>query len=803
MQKFYLSTEEEDMATFICDPIPPPPPKTNVARKDKPVVQLLSTDWQEIRPNLECVNPLGNFDNACPSFQTLVEEVSQHTHGKYKNFVPFEELETAQPEPARIALEEISNIIKHDYLPTNVREKQGVISSAFVSPLLGFLDHELVNRHQEDIPILIMGAGTGKDIRRILQRVHGTVRIVAVEPDVKAFSMMMAAYPSVRGINATVNDALGTIRDLGPYEIIISNMSAHYIFGVNSGPLVAKTLEQLLTPTGIMYGSYVDSYMVKQSGQQQMLKTGHSVTYVGESYSDLCYGERPIIGVATIGVAGKLWQDPIIDASLLHSHFENTSLSVNVFDGHTMLFGPDHGSPIYKAPEIMTKSLNRPELSFFRCMLVAHKMAPVNTPYTMPVSLVESKSDGTPMAVALYPYNKGRALQPYESQYIHPKNTWLAEKKDGIMAKLAHNNKSLEIITQNHKSYKVFDFTSPIPDEFILQVELVPTTVDHPLVVEVGVGSYWVVVTDVLKAPWGARGSFLNRWSWLRYIYDRIKPFKMVREVPGDTTSKMVRETREWPFVLQEWATLDSIRAFEIIRDAKEGVVFQSLSAPPGSIKDGLGSARYVKRVKTMDIRQAGRIIEVEFFTGKFVKYRPDKVNPNPEAVIKGIRDAVTYDEMTAYLFYLMVGALGADRSKISENLVAQLPLSQWDICDLMWVYRNRDDPKLNSLHPQSMKFFKELFVNMACQDSFKRVVHEETQIIRQAVQHHFVPLFDDEDMEDDEHPEWISEVKDDARVPPLDTYITEFADTEEWDLNLPTIIANRRERAFKRHKQF
>lgn len=800
MQEFYLSTEEEDMATFICDPTPTLKPKTNIAKKEKPITQILSTDWQEIRPNLECVNPLGNFDNACPSFQTLVEEVSIHTRGKYTNFAPFDELEIAHPEPARIALEELSNIIKHDYLPVNVREKQGVISSAFVSPLLGFLDHELVNRQQVDIPILIMGAGVGKDIRRIVKRIHGTARIVAVEPDVKAFATMMADYPRVHGINASVNDSLGTIRDLGPYEIIISNMSAHYVFGVSSGPLVAKALQQLLTRTGIMYGSYVDSYMVKQSGQQQMLKTGHSVTYVGESYTDICYGERPIIGVATIGVAGKLWQDPIIDASLLHSHFENTSLSVNVFDGHTVLFGPDHGSPIYKAPELMTKSLNRPELSFFRCILIAHKVSPVNTPYTLPVSLVESKSDGTPMAVALFPFNKGRALQPYESQYIHHKHTWVAEKKDGIMAKLAHNNKSLEIITQDHKSYKVFDFTSPIPDEFILQVELVVTNSDHPFTVEVGTGRYWIIVTDVLKAPWGARGSFLNRWSWLRYVYDNIKPFKMVREVPGDLTSKMVRSVREWPFVLQEWASLDTIRAFEIIRDAKEGVVFQSLSAPPGSIKDGLGSARYVKRVKTIDIRQAGRIVEVEFLTHAFVRNRPDKTCPNPELVVKGIRDAVTYDEITAHLFYLMVGSLGANYQQITENLVSQVPLSSWDVCDLMWLYRNRDDQKLNALYPQSMKFFKELFLVSACQDAFKRVAHEETQVVRAAVEHRYTPLFCDDDIEEDD-PDWAIHIKANDTIPPLDTYISDFTNTDEWDLSLSSIVASRRERAFKRHQ--
>jgi len=288
---------------------------------------------------------------------------------------------------------------------------------------------------------------------------------------------------------------------------------------------------------------------------------------------------------------------------------------------------------------------------------------------------------------------------------------------------------------------------------------------------------YWIVVTDVLRAPWGSKGSFINRWKWLVHIYDTCKPSYVKDGVMVDC----------WPFVLQEWTRLDSPRAFELVAGADEGIVLQSLTAPSGAMKHGLGSARYVKRRYTVDRKHNGKIFEFDAFTNELIRERTDKQVANSNAVMKAVRSAVSYDVFRSYLFYIVVGAMGANSKRITHNLVTRVAISEWNHSDLLWVYKNRYQKTFNALFPGLSRYFDDVVAPFMIQCGKEPV--EEIRGDEEEACSFADPDDDDAPVEDYRVPDVVPSV---APVPMLYAEVSKFIDTEEWDLTLEHLVDHR-----------
>lgn len=650
----------------------------------KPVVRVLSGVSQPIAPFTVVPNPLVGFDTVVPQLRELVKCAHEFNE---PNFITPEQFEDS---PLRSSFHDLvhsfKTILNYDYIPLPMREKQSEISKAFASPLISFLNAEF-RTARPGYSVLVLGAREGKDLRRleIANPSFGTV--VCVDPDKKSLHSLKRTFPNAKCYVGTVSRHLKTLQHDGPFDLIIANMSFHYIFGVDSGARVAKALPTLLSDNGVFFGSFVDVASVKASGMSQFLKTGHSVMYMGERPHDLVNGERATNGVAMVSMAGIIWEDPYIDVDQIYQLFEQVPLSLNIYDGHTMVIGPKDGAPLYQPPPAFAFQVRRPELAMYRCAIMSKYHHPTLTPLHQPTHhLRVVRSTGLADRHFSTPHNKGLPLLPYESQYITHSHCWLAVKRDGFAGTLAYSQKGLELFVPHlNKSFKYKNFTGEYFHDFVLQVEVMSSS-SEDCHIDLDETKMWVVVLDVLVAPWGISGSFVARWRWLESIYTDSKKHIL------------------WPFFLQEWAVLGSQRSLRMILDAKEGVVCQSLTAPPSAIKDGAGSARYVKRLYTKDVRDAGgKIIECTL-DGKFVRDRPDKKFANPKVVVDRLNEALDYRVFTLYVFSKYYATLTADWRSLMKKIVERQPPAVWDKADIVLFYFNRHNEIFRSMAPELMR---------------------------------------------------------------------------------------------------
>jgi hypothetical protein len=208
--------------------------------------------------------------------------------------------------------------------------------------------------------------------------------------------------------------------------------------------------------------------------------------------------------------------------------------------------------------------------------------------------------------------NHGTLFGTRDILYHRPKDVYVAEKQDGVEAMLYI------------KKYAYVHFTGgaywqsihPITDNCELSVYQVecfgaPNDTD-----------FRCIIVDALSTGGRSTRPFIARWRDLEEV-----------NLP------------QW-LSKQSWSTLDPMN----IPEYDEGIVLQRKDAPPGNFSDGFGSARYVKRLKTVDQVNPDTGLVAEYdLDGKFVRDRKDlkfrRKGPNKEREIRNIREAWTDEE--------------------------------------------------------------------------------------------------------------------------------------------------------------
>jgi len=584
-------------------------------------IAILSSKIDPVVPSLRVENPLPSLVDLPDPF-TAIRAFGAKIKGdrKLNFFMPHDFMTGPIKADFREIVGGMGRVLDHDYIPAPPTDRRNELALAFVAPMIAVINKEV--KRFPTYTALILGAGIGKDIARVRRANPGITKLVCVEPHEARFNRLVKDNPGVLAFNAPVRKCLGRVADEGPFDLIVCNMSLHYIMGVKSGAEFVRMIPRLLTPRGFLFGSFVDIPSVKASGVCQHTKFGHSILYLSETKKDKRWvNDPPINGIAEISMAGINFSDPYLTIEQYYDAFKDIPVNVNIYDGAAIVRGSKHRPPLYNVPPIFSKSVLRAELMMYRCLLLRRDTGtPAQLPGYEPLpALMPANPNGLAERAAAVHYNKGLPLIGAELQFMCADSVWMAEKMDGEAVSIVHSAGSLVVVHLGTTQVsKVPGFTSGYEKDFILQAELLST------------GEY--IVVDVPLPPWGDSGNFLSRWRWLESIYSLCK----------------------WPFQLQSWYRLDDYRLDHLLNVFKEGAVLQSLIANPGLFALGAGSARYVKRVYTIETRKNGVIWEVDL-NGKDIRLRPDRKEGNAHDVVKRIRQAVEYDLFAEYLYHCYV----------------------------------------------------------------------------------------------------------------------------------------------------
>jgi len=246
------------------------------------------------------------------------------------------------------------------------------------------------------------------------------------------------------------------------------------------------------------------------------------------------------------------------------------------------------------------------------------------------------------------------------------------------------------------RTLKFVGYTSPCNVDFILQGEFV----------EDDNGAY-IVAVDVLVAPWGLRGNFISRWRWLESVYKQGM----------------------WPFSLQKWLSIDDVRILGMIAMAKEGIVVQQLNAVSGIVKEGRGSAMYVKRVKTVDVMINGVICEVECSSNKILRQRPDKKRPNPPFVIQKVGTAVDYYDFALLMRFKFDAPCKNSLESLVWNIANFVPLCEWTKLEKIHFHFSQYNPVLEALDPKYLAILRMEFAHTCSLAKISKEVDEIAEI--------------------------------------------------------------------------
>jgi len=618
--------------------------------EDKFLDKVLSHSKHYVRPSEEVLNPLPMVSHLGPHLKELLPFVKP---GKVfsADDIPKHEL----PHLTEI-VHGFKRILNYPFEVTPVIEKQHDISKAVVAPLVSFINTELPKLG--DCPhILILGAGPGKDIPRLMHAsFHG--KITAVEPD-KEHCVTLRTIPGVKVFEGTFSDVrLKLIHQ--KFDMVIANMSIHYILGVRSGAQLPPFLQETLTDAGVFYGSYFDVETIKSVYLSKSQHFGKSILYLGDDPAARMYGEIASRSVARVSVSGRVFSDPVVEISDVYALFESVPyIDMNVYEGNDLVKGVGERGSLYPVPPGFKNAILRPELGLLRCVVArkVNSFKPASMGYApLPSIMKEKDVDGVVLAMSSVSPNKGKIAISRDLLYLDANTNWLGEKHDGIPGKLYSRQGNISILSEDGKAFTLKGVPRTNNLTYILQVEIMKD------------GK--IIVLDVILPPWGQTGPFISRWRWL----------------------EKVMELYQIPVYVQKWVSMDDVEGvLKLVMDAKEGVVMQSLLAPPGMITGRAGSARYVKRVRTVDVLTENGVVEYDLL-GKKVRSRSDKTSGNTAAQKRRIDSAVSYEDFLAYIFMRYIGVLDGDWAKLKADMENVVPPSKWSTDQLLLFHTNRNE---------------------------------------------------------------------------------------------------------------
>jgi hypothetical protein len=508
----------------------------------------------------------------------------------------------------------VDSTLKHPYTPiqANVaRDLKRNLNTPFITAL-----NACISRNRGKIKrVLIVGAHEGDDFKRLRKAFEysgqqvNDVAVYAIEPSAEFSSALQLARNSngfARGMtyNCTMEQfAAAAISQKGdelPFPLMGATdhdwrqgrgsiprfdlVLCHFTV-----PHLVKTTESIQTwhsflnqrLEGDVIGCFMDPLGASLLSDPIAEHTSDHIRVL--QYHQAISG-RWEWGGYTVAVGNRLWFDPIVHLPSITDGALQYGLVADVFPGKEVksYLGAE-------PPAFLKGSLNATENRAVVMYVVSRGKSRLPGVFTAAVKRrwrwVGNTSNKVPPV-----YNKGRCLDRSDIPYLRSGDYLVSEKLDGWLATLEIRPSAKPRFIFGTAVYEL-DESGNFNDNLVatLQVELVgplPVNVDGAT----WVGELWA--TDVPMAMHPGLVSFRSRWGYA-----------------ASTLSSYIAGIG-----FKKWKVATPSTVSEFYSKSSEGIVFQSAGARPGVFSHGFGSARYLKKHPTVDLKVFNNTVHLPGF---------------------------------------------------------------------------------------------------------------------------------------------------------------------------------------------
>jgi len=477
----------------------------------------------------------------------------------------------------------------------------------------------LVQAHLPPSPrVLVLCAGNGEDIPRLVRSgvTHfDQLDVVGCTPFRKKNKLATISISGKARYTSSFVEDLPLDWFSPSYNLILCHHGLHHVMRTHAGSERIRELCRRLTPDGIMLADKIDLL-----GLDTLVQWSSSPTHSVELLTvDKAHG---IEGRMSIRVGAKIWDDPILSDHRLYDNFPG--MNVHILQGRgAFTSGANSYGQRFIPPSGVLLASKRGEVRVMTYVEVRPRFMPAYIP-TSPTTIALWQAKALLPSHVIdqlnFPINHGMHFQMEDIPFIGD-TTMYAEKSNGIAAKvLIGEGAAYMCVNSNPPQFYVAQGAMRVGLPMMrLQCEWVDGRVILLDPIHLG-----------MDTPSGfyARRDYYNRLlaqsPWVSaLVHDKVWRFR----IP-------MPEASEW-----------------------EGVVMMNTSCPsPFSGGKYCHTARYAKWVTTVDI--AGEptdlnpdgIIEVDAFTGRKIRDRPDKKTPNSKKNIADVRRSIDLPGVLALL---------------------------------------------------------------------------------------------------------------------------------------------------------
>jgi len=563
----------------------------------------------------------------------------------------------------------------HKFDPVATGEVQGDVSRKMGVNMLIALN-EICAPMSGHVRVLIIGAGYGNDMPRIklaCKNAH-SVSFVCVEPSatrIKQLEREAAHFRSgVKTICGTFRATYDEAALHGPYDVVVATMSAQHVFGRSWEP--GNPFAEIFSERGVFIGSYFDHDTYFSCEPQCVTESCGNIA-VARLMPDEDTDSPAILGVKRTQVFGTTFDDPYVTPELIYLFSSRNHMQTQLYRGKSIHLAfsksfssiPHHKQLINSAlPSVTSVIISRPLQDYPVPCVCNDRLASVP-------SLL-----------------KGKMLKSTDIPHFRAGNYAVAVKRDGIGQILVIDGRGLSVDNVVLRPLSV-QFARPIA----IQVERDRDGPEH----------YWAL--DMLPESF----TYPDMLFSFRYAFmAAVVNFLRAQKFPIDVNIHVpVRR----PVDLAKWASSGPFQKHH------EGMVLVPFAGIPYG---GYSATRYLKRVPTVDLLDADKVIreypverksavvkckfeqtalfatcpecrpdkthltDIAVISKTPLRDRPDKKQPNPEFIVQEILTAPSIYAAASELMlqcdiqFEAFDLKGLDVKKIFIPDVAAVPHDTW-----------------------------------------------------------------------------------------------------------------------------
>lgn len=613
--------------------------KTDIPKDDKMHKKTTSVYDAKFKADVIPTCPAYNFLGYGDTINRCLDKFGG---GDDDNGVFFDDIDWEDGDAA-VLLKGFGDLVDHSFDIKNLH-KTNELSTAMNLPMISALN-AFVPSMPENAKVCVIGADRGQNVTQCEKARNSVPKdwtFVCIEPSredyvLKALTKTLDVYPKKKLINKTLQNVMsdGDLiigKQAMQFDLIIHNLGLHVLCATEEDrAYYVQFVRDYLKADGKLLGTSIDVDAIRRSDDLGMRSPTRSVELVQEYPPSAQYAE----GMAYVRVGSTMFRDPVLSMNAIEAMFGQPDMHVSIVPGKYLFRKHKEEYRSYVPQFTIPKTpfwenvARRPELSIVTYVEIT-KVENAVEPFVdlcMPAKWDKiEKAPENDLARCFFSLNHGRPLAQSDLLFCDSADLWIAPKWDGITGRVCVSQGVAFMHVNDGTFYRAVLPNPHFSHNLRLQVEVLY----NPL---------RVIVVDPYMIGVRSPTTFERRWHLFNAIYSGsfILQSLMVRQ-----------EFRKCSAV--EYGALR-----KRLTSNHDGIVIQPRYAMPGSFRDGIGSARYLKDRYTLDVEKDGAIYEVFFDTfesGVFdiVRRRVDKHVPNSVVQMMNIKSAIKIDEFRDHL---------------------------------------------------------------------------------------------------------------------------------------------------------